>query len=252
MKTKVLIFGLLLSTQLHALELEGRSDFSKRVMLNAAVSGFVDEIAVYRGQLVKRGQVLLTIDQSHYQLVIDQARARVASVEPERAQMQTELNKAQELFDRDSLALVELQQAEYNFQIAKSQVEVATSKLRDAELDLQHTVIRAPIDGLVLRLNTNLGRYINTQVSDPTLVTLVDNKEMLAVTSLTSEQWDPVLVGKKARVVYRNKFYPGKVLAVDYDQIQQGGDLPTFELQVLFVASGEIPANMPVTIQIQD
>ncbi len=252
MKTKMLILGLLLSAQLQALELEGRSDFSKRLMLNAAASGFVGEIAVHQGQLVKRGQVLLTIDQAHYQLVVDQARARVASLEPGRAQMQTELDRAQELFDRDSLAMVELQRAEYNYQIAQSQLEVAISKLRDAELDLQHTIMRAPIDGLVLRLNTHVSRYINTQVSDPTLVTLVDNKKMLAIASLTSEQWDPALVGKKARVVYRNKFYPGKVLAVDYDQIQQGSDLPAFELRVLFVASGEIPANMPVTIQIQD
>ncbi|MCP4492220.1 MAG: efflux RND transporter periplasmic adaptor subunit [Gammaproteobacteria bacterium] len=252
MKIIVLFLGLVLSSQPQALELEGRSEFSKRVMLNVAVSGFVDKIAVQHGQLVKRGQVLLTLDQSHYQLMVDQARASVAALEPELAQMQSELDKAQELFDRDSLALVAMQQAEYNYQIAQSRLEIEIGKLKDAELDLQHTQMRAPIDGVVLRINTHVSRYINAQVSDPTLITLVDNRAMLAVTSLTSDQWDLALVGKNARIVYRNKFYPGRVLAVDYDQATQSTNSPTFELRVLFVASGEIPANMPVTIQIQD
>ncbi len=61
-----------------------------------------------------------------------------------------------------------------------------------------------------------------------------------------------MLVGKNARIIYRNKFYPREVIAVGYDQIKPGGTSAAFELRVLFVASGEIPANMPVTIQIQD
>ncbi len=252
MKMLVAFLVLLLSTQLQALELEGRSEFSRRVMLNVGVSGFVDKIAVQPGQLVKRGQVLLTLDQGHHQLEVDQARARVAWLEPERAQMQTELDKAQELFDRDSLALVALQQAEYNYRVAQSRLEAGTSKLHDTQLDLQHTIMRAPVDGLVLGVNTHVGRYINTRVSDPTLVTLVDNREMLAVTTLTAKQWNPALVGKKARITYRNLVYPGEVLSVGYEQAKPAEAMPVYELRVLFVASGEIPANMPVIIQIQE
>jgi len=252
MKTTAIILAVLFSGEALALKLEGHTDFSKRYLLNLGVSGYVSEVVVSSGQSVKQGERLLMLDQRRFRTTLERAQALVKTRTPAHSQMLTELEKAQELYDRDSLALVELQQAENNLQLAEGELDIAQTKLLEAELDLKQSSLHAPIDGLVLQLHTHKNRYINTQVADQTLVTLVDNRNMLAIAGLATEQWDPELIGKPARVDFRGKIYTGKVIKVANELVQQGPDQHLYELQVLFVASGEIPANMPVNIEIQE
>ena len=252
MKTTVLILAILFSGQAIALQLNGYTDFSQRLGLNLGVSGYVAGIAVRSGQLVKQGELLLSLDERHFEAALERARAKVKTHTPARSQMLIELEKAQELYDRDSLALVELQQAENNLQLAEGQLDMARADLHEAELELRQSSLLATIDGLVLQVHTHKSRYINTQVTDQTLVTLVDNQSMLAIASLTPEQWNLALVGKPASIVFHAKTYTGEVVNLSNDLVQQSSGQRLYELQVLFVASGEIPANMPVTIEIQE
>jgi len=252
MKTMAIILAVLFSSNVLALQLEGHTDFAQRLLLNLGESGYVAEVLVTSGQSVKQGERLLSLDQRRFQAALKRAQAMVKTRTPTHSQMLTELEKAQELYDRDSLALVDLQQAENNLKLAEGELDMAQADLNEAQLDLKQSSLHAPIDGLVLHLHTHKNRYINTQVVDHTLVTLVDNQNMVAIAGLTVEQWKPELVGKSARVDFRGITYTGKVIKVANDMKRQSPDQGWYELQVLFVASGEIPANMPVTIDIQE
>ncbi len=251
MKIPVLLAIFLYSTQLHAIELRGRSEFSRVYALNSAVSGIVREIQVQPGQLVKRGDVLLKLDATPYQAAVEAANAKVTIRVPVRNQMQIELEKAQELYDRDSLALVELQQAENNLQIAEGHLAAAEAALQLTKFELNQSTLKAPEDLLVLKISTHPNQYINTGVSDRPLITLANHREMMAITFLGPDQWNPDLVGKPAQVNYLGKIYPGKVIGVGYQRDAEANGSDGFELRVLFIASGQIPANMPVTIDIQ-
>ncbi len=246
------ILLMLLSAGANALELKARSDFSQRFELNASVSGIVSRVLVQAGQKVKQGDVLLELDKTPYQSVLNRAKAVVKSHEPARIQMQSELEKAQELFDRDSLSLIDLQIAENNLQKAEGQLDAVKADMLKAKLELQETSLRAPVDGQVLAIHTHRQRYINPNVSEQTLVTLVDAQKMLAIALLNPSEWNPALLGKAASISFRGKKYRGKVIELAYDQVNQSDTLPAFELKVLFVASGEIPANMLLKITIQE
>ncbi len=252
MKIPVLLALFLLSTQLFAIELKGRSEFSKVYALNSAVSGIVREVRVQPGQTVKRGEVLLKLDTTPYRAAVASANAKVATREPVRDQMQIELEKAQELYDRDSLALVELQQAENNLQIAEGEFVAAMAALQLAKFELNQTTLEAPDNLLVLKVNSHPYQYVNTGVSDRPLITLVNHHQMMAITFLGPDQWNPDLVGKSAQVNYLGKNYQGKVTLLGYQRDIESNGSDGFELRVLFVASGQIPANMPVTIDIQE
>jgi len=126
------------------------------------------------------------------------------------------------------------------------------ARLLKAEYELAQTTIQAPIDGLVLAIQTHRQRFINTHVGEQTLLTLVDNLNMLAVAQLSPEKWNPSLVGKSAKISFRGKEYPGKVVEIAYDHSGQNSSESAFEVKVLFVASGEIPANMHLIINIQE
>ena len=247
-----LIMLLICSTQVGALQLNARSEFVQRFELNAAVSGVVSQVFVQIGQRVNQGEVLLELDNTAYQAEVNRAQALIKSLQPAQIQMQSELEKAQELFDRDSLSMIDLQQAENNLLHAEGQLEAMKAVLQKAEYELAHTAVRAPIDGLVLAIKTHTQRFINTQVDNQTLVTLVDNREMLAVAPVSADNWHSSLVGKSAEISFRGKKYQGKVVELAFDHADKGSSEPAFEVRVLFVASGEIPANMPLIINIPE
>lgn len=240
------------STQMMAFELKGRTEFAGVYSINSAVSGVVNNVLVRPGQLVKRDELLLKLDERPFQASVTQAEAMVTLRKPARDQMLTELERAQELFDRDSLALVELQQSENNLQVAEGELAAAEAQLELANYHLLQASISAPDDLLVLDVNTHPMQFINTAVSDEALIVLANHHEMLAISFLGPDQWDAGLVGKPAQVDYLGKQYRGRVISLDYRRRQDSSNSDGFELRVLFVASGEIPANMPVTIEIQN
>lgn len=252
MKTCTLMLAVIFSSSLYALQLDGFSEFSQRYELKASITGTVDRVNVRPGQSVKRGAVLLTLEQSRFKSAVQRANALVNARQPEQRQLQTELEKAEELFDRDSLAMVELQTAENNLQIAESQLESAKAELQIAEFDLQQTNLKAPIDGMVLAVNSHRQDYVNAEFNNRALVTLVDHQNMIAVALLTDQQWDLSLLGKAANITFQDKQFSGKVISLDHESVNGSTQNPTFKLKVLFVASGEIPANMPLTINIQE
>ena len=251
MKFPFLLVMVFLSGPLGAVELKGRTEFSGVFPLNSAVSGVVSDVLVQPGQRVKRDQLLLKLDDRPFQASVAAAKATVTMREPVRRQMLTELEKAQELYDRDSLALVELQNAENNLQIAEGELAAAEAQVDLASYQLSQTLLAAPADLLVLEVNTYPRHYINTEVSDQALIVLANHREMMAVTYLGPDQWDTGLIGKPAVVDYLGKEYRGKVIGLDYRRNSTASNADGFELRVLFVAGGEIPANMPVTIDIQ-
>ena len=243
---------LFFTTPLLAVELKGRTDFSELYSLNSAVSGVVSKVYVSAGQLVKRDDVLLKLDARPFQAKVAEAKAVVTMRKPVRDQMLTELERAQELYYRDSLARVVLQNAENNLQIAEGELAAAEAKLQLASYELGQSTIRAPDDLLVLDVNTHARQYINTEVSDQPLVVLANHYEMLAIAYLGPDQWDAGLVGKAAQIDYLGRKISGKVISLEYRRRPKPDSPDGFELRVEFVASGEIPANMPVTIDIQN
>ncbi len=250
-----LIFALViifLSMPLQAIELKGRTEFSGFFAINSAVSGIVSGVYASPGQLVKRDDVLVKLDERPFQANVAAARAVVTMRQPIRKQMLSELEKAQELYDRDSLALVELQNAENNLQVAEGQLAAAEAQLQLVSYQFNHSIVTAPDDLLVLDVNTHAGRYINTEVSDQVLMLLANHQQMLAIAYLGPDQWNSGLVGKSAQIDYLGRKYRGKVVSLDYRRKNESNNPDGFELRVLFVASGEIPANMPVTIDIQN
>ena len=94
------------STQAFAIEFNGRTEFAQQLALNSSISGRIELIRVAVGQRVSSGETLLTLVTTGLQANADSARAQVDSLTPAVARMQTEMEKAQELFDRDSLVTI--------------------------------------------------------------------------------------------------------------------------------------------------
>jgi RND family efflux transporter MFP subunit len=240
------------SARVLAIDLNGQSEFVQRLALNSSISGRVKVINVSVGQQVAAGEVLLSLVSTGLQARVGTAGARVNSLAPTVDRMLVEMEKAQELFDRDSLALVELQIAEQNYAIAQANLAGAQARLAGALFHLSQADIRSPINGIVLSIATFSGQFINTAVNNQTLLTVVDNSSMTVQSLLPLEFWKESLMNKPAQVDFQQQSYQGKIVGVSKQVTIGDNNHPAITLRIEFVTDGKLAAGLPLKITIND
>lgn len=154
-------------------EYTGRFEASNRVEVRARVSGFLTSVNFEDGQVVKKGDVLFTLDDRPYKIALDQAKA-------DYDQAKISLNTAQENFDRvaslketGAVSTEEYDRRKQALEFAKASVQLSQSKVDNAKLNLEFTKVTAPISGLVSRDRVNLGNLIDGGSSNSTLLTTI-------------------------------------------------------------------------------
>ncbi|MND47503.1 p-hydroxybenzoic acid efflux pump subunit AaeA [compost metagenome] len=117
------------------------------VQIAPDVSGLIQQVEVRDNQLVKRGQVLFSIDPDRFKLALRQAKAAVADREETLAQAQREAKRNKGLGN-----LVPAEQLEESqSKVARAQVALMEAQVAvdSAQLNLDRSVIRSPVDGYV-------------------------------------------------------------------------------------------------------
>jgi multidrug efflux system membrane fusion protein len=154
-------------------EYTGRFVPVKTVEVRARVSGFIDSIHFKDGQIVKQGDPLFVIDPRPYRLAVEQAKAdlerarsryEIATLDVERA---TPLLRSQTVTEREFDTRRATQRE------ASGAVGVSESLLKQAELNLEWTEVRAPIDGRISDRRVDAGNLITGGQTGATLLTSI-------------------------------------------------------------------------------
>ena len=119
------------------------------VEVRARVSGYLEQVHFEDGQLVKQGDVLFTIDKRPFQATLDQARANLELAKANLIFTQGDLQRATQLVQAKSISEQTYDQRVQAFRSAKASVEANEAAIRQAELDLQFTDLRAPVSGRI-------------------------------------------------------------------------------------------------------
>jgi len=171
------------------------------VQVGTQVSGTIATIGTDFNQIVKRGQVLATLDPAIYQSQIDQAKANVIRLqsEVERAQVQYEdaalkLKRAEQLAAEQLLAQQEVDTARSTARVAqtgltgaRAQLNQAQAALTQANVNLSHTVIKAPADGIVLNRAVEAGQTVSAGLQAPTLFVIARDLKRLELQARVDE-----------------------------------------------------------------
>ncbi|EPE3191770.1 p-hydroxybenzoic acid efflux pump subunit AaeA [Cronobacter sakazakii] len=123
------------------------------------VAGLITSVDVHDNQLVKKDQVLFTIDQPRYQKALEEAEADVAYYQALANEKRREAGRRNQL-GVQAMSREEIDQANNVLQTVLHQLAKAEATRDLAKLDLQRTVIRAPADGWVTNLNVYTGEFI--------------------------------------------------------------------------------------------
>jgi HlyD family secretion protein len=213
------------------------------VDVQSDIMGRVTALYVQEGDAVQRGQVLLRIDPTQYEAAVARARAAVSESLAREAQaraslLQAEqaLRRATEMRERDA-NLISPQQYEETTTAAQVQkalheaaehgVEIARAMLREAENHLSKSVIRAPIDGVVTRLNIEEGETaIVGTMNNPgsLLLTVSDLSVMEAVVRADETDVPAISLGDSTSLTI--DAFPRRRFAGEVTKISHSSTLP--------------------------
>jgi RND family efflux transporter MFP subunit len=122
------------------------------------VSGLVSQVAVVDNQTVKRGQVLFLVDRDRYTLALRQAEATVAADRVALAQARREFARNRTL--GELVAQEQLEQSQTKTEQSQAALAQAQAARDVAALNLERTVVRAPVDGYLSDLTLRGGDYV--------------------------------------------------------------------------------------------
>ncbi|CAN5921741.1 efflux RND transporter periplasmic adaptor subunit [soil metagenome] len=139
----------------------GRAAAVDKVDLRARVKGFLGPRKFKDGDLIKKDQVVFTIEPETYEAAVDQKTAQRDSAMAALTNADLQLNRAAELL-RTNTGTVAVRDQRLSEQLqAKAQLEDAKAQLRDAEIQLSYTEIKSPIDGRIGRAAVSPGNLVS-------------------------------------------------------------------------------------------
>ena len=130
-------------------EYVGRFTAINAVEVRARVSGYLDKLHFKDGQIVKQGDLLFTIDKRPFQNSLDQARANLVQAQSNLAFTEADYTRGQQLVRDKTITDQTFEQRAQAYRNAKASVANNEAAVRQAELDLEFTDLRAPIEGRI-------------------------------------------------------------------------------------------------------
>lgn len=142
-------------------EFVGRVRATEKVDVRARVEGFLEKVLFRDGQDIKTGDLLYQIEKVQFQAALDQAKANLAAAEAVAENARMEHDRAVDLSKQNFASVARLDQTLSAHSTAKSRVlQMKAAKLQ-AEVNLDYTDIRAPIDGRIGSTAYTVGNLVN-------------------------------------------------------------------------------------------
>ncbi|MBY0397539.1 MAG: efflux RND transporter periplasmic adaptor subunit, partial [Thermoleophilia bacterium] len=154
------------------------------VDLRARVEGYLERLNFQDGAIINEGELLFVIEKAPYEAKVDAARAEVRRAEAALQLAETELSRSRNLIQRNAAPPQELDVKVAERDSASAAVAAAKAALREAELMLGYTEIRAPISGRIGRHLVDVGNIVRP---DQTSLATIESYDPIHVYFTMSE-----------------------------------------------------------------
>jgi HlyD family secretion protein len=158
------------------------------VQVGTQVSGLLSSIYVDFNDRVKKGQLLARIDPTLQQQAVLDAQAGLIRAQADLERSKAEYDRNKTLFDQKVLTATEFNTAQYNYTVAQSSVKSAQVALDRARKNLSYTEIHAPIDGVVVERNVDVGQTVAASLSAPQLFLIANDLSQMQILASVDER----------------------------------------------------------------
>ena len=162
-----------------SIEAIGQTRGAEEIEVRTRVEGVLESIHFAEGSLVRKGQLLYTIDPREYEAAVAQAKGRLAQARADLARYEQDVARYRPLVEQNAYPKQNLDTAVAQVAAGQAAVEAAQAALDTAGLDLSYTKIYAPADGIVGKTEVNVGNFVGR--GEPTLLTRLSRVQNINV-----------------------------------------------------------------------
>lgn len=167
----------------------GRLEAVDRVEVRPQVSGTVTAVHFKDGSLVKKGDVLFTIDPRPYAAEVARAQAQLAAAEARVAYTGADVARGERLLADNAIARRDFEEKQNADREARANLQAAKAALKVAELNLEYTRITAPIAGRMSRAEVTVGNVVAPGTANAPLTTLMSANQMYAAFDVDEQSY---------------------------------------------------------------
>lgn len=203
------------------------------VQVGSQVSGIVDSLDADFNSRVRKNQVIARLETSTFDARLSQAQANLvaarANVEKARATVsdtKQKYDRAQELSKEGLVPASDLDTARANYEGAvagvrgaEAAVSQSAASVQQAQVDRTHTIIRAPIDGVVVARNVDVGQTVAASLQAPTLFVIANDLSRMQVNASIDEA-DIGRVRQGQDVTFHVDAYPNETFTGRVEQVR--------------------------------
>jgi HlyD family secretion protein len=188
------------------------------VEVGTQVSGTVSKVLVDYNDRVVKGQVLAILDQSSFEAAVTVSEAAVSMQEAQLAQASAEYDRYLPLFEAGHLSDEEFLSYRTALKTAEASLRQARAELTRNRINMDHTVIRSPIEGTVIERSVDGGQTVAASLSSPTLFIIArDLSNMEIEVSVDENDIGMVKAGQEVRFTvpaYVDDIFTGRVSTI--------------------------------------
>lgn len=208
---------------------------TNEVVVGSQISGTIYRLYVDVNDVVKKGQVLAEINPNKlnqtlagYEAQLQSAKANLESSKVTLEQKKWTYEQQKKLYEATggrSPSQLDLQNAKMEYLAQKADIKIKQASVNQiqtslgaSKIDLQNSIIKSPIDGIILERSISLGQTVAANFQTPTLFTLAENlKEMNLVVNISESDIGKVRVGQE--VSFNVDAYPNRAFHAKVDRV---------------------------------
>jgi len=157
------------------------------INVGSQVSGTVAELHADFNDRVKKGQVLLKLEPTIFNAQVGQAEASIASARASLQLAQATYKRNEQLVAQNFVSSLALDQSRREMDVAAANLKLAQAQLDRARADLNNSVIRSPIDGVVIKRTIDLGQTVAASFNTPNLFQIANDLTKMQIDTSVSE-----------------------------------------------------------------
>lgn len=191
------------------------------VQVGSQISGIVKKLFIDYNSTVKSNQVIAEIDPSTYDINVLRAKAQLANSKANLTLAEVQARRSDDLFKANLISGSDHDTANAQLQQAQAQVQSDEANLKNAEVQLSYCTIYAPVDGVVISRNVDVGQTVAASFNTPTLAVIANDLTKMQIDALVSEA-DIGGVAVDQNVNFTVDAYPYRTFHGKVSQIRYG------------------------------
>lgn len=171
------------------------------VKVSANVAGKITNLHAEEGDSVKKGQLLVELDQEQYLAALERSESNLLSMRANEKKLKSELLRAENLRDKGLMSEAEFEAAVAAFEASESNTKQAEAAVKEARDKLSKTLLHSDMDGIVTKLNKEAGEIaLGAQFQEDVIMIVADLSRMEAAIEVDENDVVNVTLGDTADV----------------------------------------------------